>query len=57
MDFVLDSSDEAEAASIEKMGIATLRTDILMSDDKSKVRLGHEVLAFADELRSAKAAR
>jgi LPPG:FO 2-phospho-L-lactate transferase len=48
--FVLDDRDETEAEIIEAMGIATLRTNILMLDDESKIRLAHEVVAFAETL-------
>lgn len=55
--FVLDERDEAEAKMIEAMGIATLRTNILMVDDESKIRLGHEIVSFADRLSSNAIAR
>ena len=42
---------------IEAMGIATLRTNILMVDDESKIRLGHEIVSFADRLSSNAIAR
>jgi LPPG:FO 2-phospho-L-lactate transferase len=45
--FVLDSVDAAMSPSIEALGMRTLVTDTIMSDDAERARLAGEVLAFA----------
>jgi LPPG:FO 2-phospho-L-lactate transferase len=45
--FVLDTVDGATSASVEGLGMRTLVTDTIMSDDASRARLAREVLAFA----------
>ena len=45
--FVLDSVDAAMSPSIEVLGMRTLVTDTIMSDDAERARLAGEVLAFA----------
>jgi LPPG:FO 2-phospho-L-lactate transferase len=49
--FVLDSLDAALASSIEALGLRTLVTDTIMTDDASRIRLARETLAFARTLR------
>ena len=44
--FVLDSVDAAMSPSIEVLGMRTLVTDTIMSDDAERARLAGEVLAF-----------
>jgi LPPG:FO 2-phospho-L-lactate transferase len=45
--FVLDSVDSATSPSIEALGMRTLVTDTIMTDDDARARLAGEVLAFA----------
>jgi LPPG:FO 2-phospho-L-lactate transferase len=45
--FVLDSVDGAMSPTIEALGMRTLVTDTIMSDDAERARLAGEVLAFA----------
>jgi len=49
--FVLDSVDSALAAAIEELGLRSLVTDSIMTDDAARIRLGRDVLAFAREQR------
>jgi LPPG:FO 2-phospho-L-lactate transferase len=49
--FVLDTVDAGLAPAIEKLGLRTLVTDTIMTDDAARIRLAREVLAFAGELR------
>lgn len=48
--FVLDSRDAALEPTIAALGLATLVTDTVMSDDTARARLAGEVLAFAAAL-------
>jgi LPPG:FO 2-phospho-L-lactate transferase len=48
--FVLDTVDGATAPSIEALGMRTLVTDTIMSDDATRARLAGETLAFATEI-------
>ena len=45
--FVLDTVDAAMAPSIEALGMRTLVTDTIMTDDDARARLAGEVLLFA----------
>ena len=45
--FVLDTVDGATSGSIEALGMRTLVTDTIMTDDAGRTRLAREVLAFA----------
>jgi LPPG:FO 2-phospho-L-lactate transferase len=45
--FVLDRVDEALASDVEALGMRTLVTDTIMTDDAARARLAAEVLAFA----------
>jgi LPPG:FO 2-phospho-L-lactate transferase len=45
--FVLDRVDEALASDVEALGMRTLVTDTIMTDDAARTRLAAEVLAFA----------
>jgi LPPG:FO 2-phospho-L-lactate transferase len=45
--FVLDTVDSATSPSIEALGMRTLVTDTIMTDDDARARLAGEVLAFA----------
>ena len=45
--FVLDRVDEALASEVEALGMPTLVTDTIMTDDTARARLAAEVLAFA----------
>jgi len=45
--FVLDSADVALGPDVEALGIRTLATDTIMTDDASRERLAHAVLEFA----------
>ena len=45
--FVLDTVDGATSGSIEALGMRTLVTDTIMTDDAGRARLAREVLAFA----------
>jgi len=49
--FVLDTVDAGLAPAIEELGLRTLVTDTIMTDDAARIRLAREVLAFAGELR------
>jgi LPPG:FO 2-phospho-L-lactate transferase len=49
--FVLDRVDAGLAPAIEELGLRTLVTDTIMTDDAARIRLAREVLAFAGELR------
>jgi LPPG:FO 2-phospho-L-lactate transferase len=51
--FVLDTLDAALDPAIEALGLRTLVTDTVMTDDAGRVRLARDVLAFVRELRSA----
>jgi LPPG:FO 2-phospho-L-lactate transferase len=42
--FVLDTVDAALAPAVEALGILTVMTDTIMTDDASRARLAHEVL-------------
>jgi LPPG:FO 2-phospho-L-lactate transferase len=45
--FVLDRVDEALVSKVEALGMRTLVTDTIMTDDAARARLAAEVLAFA----------
>jgi len=45
--FVMDRIDAAMAPSVESLGIETLVTDTIMTDDAARARLAGEVLRFA----------
>jgi LPPG:FO 2-phospho-L-lactate transferase len=45
--FVLDAVDAALAPAIGDLGMSTLVTDTIMTDDPARVRLARDVLAFA----------
>ncbi|HEU5203937.1 MAG TPA: 2-phospho-L-lactate transferase [Candidatus Limnocylindrales bacterium] len=45
--FVLDRLDEALVSEVEALGMRTLATDTIMTDDAARARLAAEVLAFA----------
>ena len=45
--FVLDEVDAALAPAVEALGIRSVVTDTIMTDDASRVRLAREVLAAA----------
>ena len=45
--FVLDRVDEALVSEVEALGMRTLVTDTIMTDDAARARLAAEVLAFA----------
>jgi LPPG:FO 2-phospho-L-lactate transferase len=45
--FVLDTIDSATSRSIEALGMRTLVTDTIMTDDDARARLAREVLTFA----------
>jgi LPPG:FO 2-phospho-L-lactate transferase len=47
--FVLDAVDAALAPAIGDLGMSTLVTDTIMTDDPARVRLARDVLAFARE--------
>ena len=49
--FVLDTVDAGLAPAIEALGMKTLTTDTIMSDDAARTRLARETLAFAVALR------
>jgi LPPG:FO 2-phospho-L-lactate transferase len=49
--FVLDTVDAGLAPAIEELGLRTLVTDTIMTDDAARIRLAREVLAFAGEQR------
>lgn len=48
--FVLDGVDAPLASSIEALGLRTLTTDTLMTDDASRARVARDVLAFGERL-------
>jgi LPPG:FO 2-phospho-L-lactate transferase len=48
--FVLDAVDASLRAAIEGLGLATLVTDTIMTDDASRARLAAEVVAFGRSL-------
>jgi LPPG:FO 2-phospho-L-lactate transferase len=48
--FVLDRSDEASAAAVERLGVAVLVTGTVMQSLDDKTRLAEETLAFAGSL-------
>jgi LPPG:FO 2-phospho-L-lactate transferase len=50
--FVLDSVDAALAPAVEALGLRTLVTDTVMTDDASRERLAREVLAFGRAVRA-----
>jgi hypothetical protein len=43
----MDDVDAALAPEVEVLGIRTLVTDTIMSDDEARARVGREVLRFA----------
>jgi LPPG:FO 2-phospho-L-lactate transferase len=47
--FVLDAADAALAPAIGDLGLGTLVTDTIMTDDPARSRLARDVLAFARE--------
>ncbi|MGZ8514143.1 MAG: 2-phospho-L-lactate transferase [Candidatus Limnocylindrales bacterium] len=49
--FVLDDVDARLRPAIEALGLATLVTDTIMTDDASRARLAAEVIAFGRQLR------
>ena len=49
--FVLDAVDADLAPAIEALGLRTLVTDTVMTDDAGRARLAGEMLAFAERLR------
>jgi LPPG:FO 2-phospho-L-lactate transferase len=49
--FILDAIDAHLAPGVEALGIRTLTTDTLMTDDVSRARVAREVLAFGERLR------
>ena len=49
--FVLDAVDKALAPEIEALGLRTLVTDTIMTDDAARIRLAREVLRVAQEQR------
>jgi LPPG:FO 2-phospho-L-lactate transferase len=51
--FVLDTIDAALEGAIRELGMATLATDTIMTDDAARARLAGETLAFAERLRAA----
>jgi LPPG:FO 2-phospho-L-lactate transferase len=48
---VIDRQDEAQAASIERLGIRALCTDIVMRSQEDRERLAEETLRFGRRLR------
>jgi LPPG:FO 2-phospho-L-lactate transferase len=52
--FVLDDQDAGLRPAIEALGLATLVTDSIMTDDPSRARLAAEVVAFGCSLRPAR---
>jgi len=48
---VLDAVDKALAPEIEALGLRTLVTDTIMTDDAARIRLAREVLRVAQEQR------
>jgi len=48
--FVLDDVDGATAGTIGALGMRTLVTDTIMTDDAGRARLAGEVLHFAGEI-------
>ena len=50
--FVLDTLDAALAPAAEALGMATLVTDTVMTDDSSRERLARETLAFGRAVRA-----
>ena len=48
--FVIDTADAALATPIESLGLRTLVTDTIMTDDAARIRLARETLAFARSL-------
>ena len=48
--FVLDTVDAALEPAVAGLGMATLATDTIMTDDSARARLAGEALAFADRL-------
>ena len=50
--FVLDTVDAALEPAIAELGMATLVTDTIMTDDAARARLADETLAFAERLRA-----
>ncbi len=49
--FVLDRADATEASDVEELGVSSLVTEAVMTDDSTRARLASEVLAFASGLR------
>ena len=49
--FVLDTVDAALVPAIEVLGLRTLVTDTIMSDDAARIRVARDVLAFASDQR------
>jgi LPPG:FO 2-phospho-L-lactate transferase len=49
--FVLDDVDAALRSAVEALGLATLVTDTIMTDDGSRARLAAEVVAFGRSLQ------
>jgi LPPG:FO 2-phospho-L-lactate transferase len=52
--FVLDAVDAALEPAIAALGMATVVTDSIMSDDRARARLAAETLAFAERLGAAR---
>jgi LPPG:FO 2-phospho-L-lactate transferase len=49
--FVLDTVDAALVPAIEALGLRTLVTNTIMSDDAARIRVARDVLAFASDQR------
>jgi LPPG:FO 2-phospho-L-lactate transferase len=49
---VIDTVDAALAPAVEALGMRTLVTDAIMTDDASRERLAREVLAFGRAVRA-----
>ena len=54
--FVLDRQDQALRGEVEALGVAVLVTDTVMVSLEDRERLAREVLEWASELRSGRAA-
>jgi LPPG:FO 2-phospho-L-lactate transferase len=51
--FVMDDADADLVLAVDAIGVRTLVTDTIMTDDAARARLGGEVLRFAQRLPSA----
>lgn len=54
---VLDTVDAAEAAVVERLGVAAHVTATVMRSDEDRIALACDALAFADSLKRSRAAR